>query len=72
MENFIPTLIIVEKYFKQSNSALTCTFMAMDLAPYYTKLAWLDANRPEIVKETMLHDINGLKSDCDHFVPRLA
>jgi hypothetical protein len=72
MKNFIPTLIIVEKHFKQSNSDLTCTFMAMDLAPYYTKLAWLDTNRPEIVKETILHDINGLKSDCDHFVPRLA
>jgi hypothetical protein len=72
MKNFVETALIIEKHFKSSKSAVACAFMAMELAPYYTKLAWLDANHPEIVAETILHDYQGLKSDCDHFVPRLA
>jgi hypothetical protein len=72
MKNFIETALIIEKYFKPSKSALDCAFMAMELAPYYTKLALLDANYPEIVAETILHDYQGLKSDDDYFVPRLA
>jgi len=72
MENFIETALIIEKHFKPSKGAYTCAFMAMELAPYYTKLAWLDANEPSLVAATILHDYQGLKSDCDHFVPRLA
>jgi predicted HD phosphohydrolase len=72
MENFINTLIIIEKHFKPSKSAYTCAFMAMELAPYYTKLAWLDANEPSLVAATILHDYQGLSSDIDDFLPRLA
>ena len=57
---------------KPSKSALECVYMAMELAPYYTKLAWLEANCPDEVTATILHDYQGLKSDDDYFVPRLA
>jgi hypothetical protein len=72
MQNFIDTLIIIEKYFKPSMGAYTCALMAMELAPYFEKLACLEANYPDEVKATILHDYQGLKSDDDYFVPRLA
>ena len=72
MENFISTLIIIEKHFKPSKSALACVYIAMELAPYYTKLALLDANNPSLVVPTVLHDYNGLQSDCDNFQPKLG
>lgn len=72
MENFIPTFLIVEKYFKVEKSAYWCGYVSTKLAPYYNKLAQLEANNPSLVYETILHDYNGLQSDCDHFVPRLA
>jgi hypothetical protein len=72
MQNFIDTLIIIEKHLKPSKSALECVYMAMELAPYFEKLACLEANYPDEVKATILHDYQGLKSDDDYFVPRLA
>jgi hypothetical protein len=72
MENFINTVLIIEKYFKSSMGAYTCACMAMELAPYYTKLALLDANNPSLVVTTILHDYEGLRSDDDFFLPRLA
>ena len=72
MKNFIPTLAIVEKYFRSSNSALICCMMAMDLEPYYTKLSLLERDCPYVVKETILHDINGIKSKDENFLPRLS
>lgn len=72
MKNLIPTLEIIKKHFKSTKPAWECTFMAMELEPYYKKLAQLDANNPSLVYETILHDYNGLRSDCDHFVPRLG
>lgn len=72
MENFIPTYLIVKKYFKVEKSAYWCGCVAMELEPYYKKLAQLEANNPSLVYETILHDYNGLRSDCDHFVPRLG
>lgn len=72
MENFIPTFLIVEKYFKHEKGQYWCGYVAMELAPYYEKLAQLDANNHSLVYETILHDYNGLRSDCDFFVPRLA
>jgi hypothetical protein len=72
MQNFIDTLIIIEKYFKPSMGAYTCALMAMELAPYYEKLALLEANNPNIVADTISHDYVGLRSDDDYFVPRLA
>ena len=72
MENFIPTFLIVEKYFKVEKSQYWRGYVAMKLTPYYEKLAQLDANNPSLVYETILHDFNGLESDCDFFVPRLA
>ena len=72
MENFIDTLIIIEKHFKPSKSALACVYMAMELAPYYEKLALLDVKNPSLVVPTVLHDYNGLQSDCDYFIPKLG
>jgi hypothetical protein len=72
MENFIDTLIIIEKHFKPSKSALACVYIAMELAPYYTKLSLLDAYNPALIVPTVLHDYNGLKSDCDNFQPKLG
>ena len=72
MKNFIETALIIEKHFRATKSAHTCAFMAMELAPYYEKLALLDANNPSLVVPTILHDYNGLRSDDDFFVPRLA
>jgi surface antigen len=72
MQNFIDTLVIIERHLKPSKSALECVYMAMELAPYFEKLAWLEANYPNEVKATILHDYQGLKSDDDYFVPRLA
>ena len=79
MENFINTLVIIEKHFRATKSAYTCAFMAMELAPYYEKLALLDANNPSLVVPSIsnhllpiLHDYEGLKSDDDFFLPRLA
>ena len=46
--------------------------MAMDLEPYYTKLSLLERDCPNVVKETILHDINGIKSKDENFLPRLA
>jgi hypothetical protein len=71
MENFIDTLIIIEKHFKASKGALACVYMAMELAPYYSKLALLDVKNPGLVVPTVLHDYEGLKSDIDNFIPRL-
>lgn len=72
MENFIPTFLIVEKYFKVEKSAYWCGYVAMKLAPYYEKLARLEANNSSLVYATILHDYNGLQSGCAHFLPRLA
>jgi hypothetical protein len=72
MENFINTVLIIEKYFKPSIGAYTCACMAMELAPYYEKLALLEVNNPSLVHETILHDYEGLRSDNDYFIPRLA
>jgi hypothetical protein len=72
MKNLIPTLEIVEKYFRHEKSQYWCAYASMELAPYYEKLARLEANNPSLVYETILHDYNGLRSDDDHFLPRLA
>jgi hypothetical protein len=72
MENLLPTLAIVEKHFKVEKSAYWCAYVSIELAPYYEKLARLDANNPSLVVGTILHDYYGLKSDDDFFVPRLA
>lgn len=72
MENFINTLVIIEKHFKVEKGQYWCAYASMELAPYYEKLARLEANNPSLVYETILHDYNGLRSDCDFFVPRLA
>ena len=72
MKNLIPTLEIVEKYFRHEKSQHWCAYASMELAPYYEKLARLDANNPSLVYETILHDYNGLRSDDDFFLPRLA
>ena len=72
MKNLIPTLEIIEKFFKHEKGQYWCAYASMELAPYYEKLARLEANNPNLVYETILHDYNGLKSDCDHFLPRLA
>lgn len=72
MTNLLATALIIEKYFKSTKSAWECTFMAMELEPYYEKLALLDVLAPHQVAETILHDYHGLRSDCDHFVPRLG
>lgn len=72
MENLLPTLAIVEKHFKVEKSAFWCAIVSIELAPYYEKLARLDANCPHLVVDTILHDYNGLKSKDDHFLPRLA
>lgn len=72
MTNLLPTLEIVEKYFKHEKGQYWCAYASMELAPYYEKLARLDTNCPHLVAETIIHDYNGLKSDCDFFVPRLA
>jgi hypothetical protein len=72
MTNLLPTLAIVEKHFKVEKSAYWCAYVSIELAPYYEKLARLDANNPSLVVGTILHDYYGLKSDDDFFVPRLA
>ena len=79
MKNFIPTLAIVEKYFRHEKGQYWCAYASMELAPYYEKLARLEANNPSLVVPSIsnhllpiLHDYNGLKSDDDFFVPRLA
>jgi len=71
MENFINTLIIIEKHFRASKSALACVYIAMELAPYYEKLALLDVKNPGLVVPTVLHDYQGLSGDIDGFIPRL-
>ncbi len=71
MENFIDTLIIIEKHFKASKGSLDCVYMAMELAPYYEKLALLDSINPSLVVPTVLHDYKGLSEDIDGFLPRL-
>lgn len=72
MKNLIPTLEIIERYFRHEKKQHWCAYVAMELAPYYEKLARLEANCPHLVYETILHDYNGLRSDDDHFLPRLA
>ena len=72
MTNLLPTLAIVEKHFKVEKSAYWCAYVSIELAPYYEKLARLEANNPSLVCETIPHDYYGLKSDDDFFVPRLA
>jgi hypothetical protein len=72
MKNLIPTLEIVEKYFRHEKSQHWCAYASMELAPYYEKLARLEANNPSLVADTILHDYNGLRSDDDFFLPRLA
>ena len=71
-KNLLPTLAIIEKHFKVEKSALACVYIALEMAPYYEKLALLDANNPSLVVPTILHDYEGLKSDKDYFIPRLA
>ena len=72
MKNFIPTLAIVEKYFRHEKGQYWCAYASMELAPYYEKLARLEANNPSLVVPTILHDYEGLRSDDDFFLPRLA
>ena len=79
MKNLIPTLEIVEKYFRHEKSQHWCAYASMELAPYYEKLARLEANNPSLVVPSIsnhllpiLHDYNGLRSDDDFFLPRLA
>ena len=72
MKNLIPTLAIIEKYFRHEKNQHWCVYASMELAPYYEKLAQLEANNPSLVYETILHDYNGLQSDDDFFLPRLA
>ena len=72
MTNLIPTLEIIEKYFRHEKGQYWCAYASMELAPYYEKLARLEANNPGLVAGTILHDYNGLKSDDDFFLPRLA
>jgi hypothetical protein len=46
--------------------------MAVEIAPYYEKLAFLDANYPELVRETIEHDYKGLRTNNEYFVPKLS
>jgi hypothetical protein len=72
MDNTLKTLQIIEKHLRSQYSFLACIYIAQKLAPYYENLAWLEANFPSQVKETILHDYEGLKANDEHFLPRLA
>lgn len=72
MENFIETYEIVEKHFKYEHSAFWRVCVAFKIAPYYENLAKLDANNPSLVYATILHDYNGLLTEDEYFLPRLA
>jgi hypothetical protein len=72
MKNLIKTQIIVEKYFRKTESAMACLYIAIELVPYYENLKRLDENYPELVRETIEHDYMGLRTDNEYFVPRLG
>ena len=44
----------------------------LDMKINFDKLVSLDKNCPDLVAETLIHDYNGLKTEDEFFLPRLA
>lgn len=44
----------------------------LDTKINFDKLVALDKNCPDLVGETLIHDYNGLKTEDEFFLPRLA
>jgi hypothetical protein len=72
--NILKTLAIVEKHLKKDHSFLSCIHIAqtLDMKINFDKLVALDKNCPDLVAETLIHDYNGLKTEDEFFLPRLA
>ena len=72
--NILKTLAIVERYLKKEYSFMGCIHIAqtLDTKINFDKLVALDKNCPELVAETLIHDYNGLKTEDEFFLPRLA
>jgi hypothetical protein len=72
--NILETIKIVEKYLKKDHSFMGCIHIAqtLDMKINFEKLVALDKNCPELVAETLIHDYNGLKTEDEFFLPRLA
>jgi hypothetical protein len=61
-------------YIALENGISICSLLGgnVEFLAYYEKLALLEVNNPSLVHETILHDYEGLRSDNDYFIPRLA
>ena len=72
--NILKTLAIVEKYLRKDQSFMGCIHIAqtLDMKINFYKLVSLDKNCPDLVAETLIHDYNGLKTEDEFFLPRLA
>jgi hypothetical protein len=72
--NILKTLAIVERYLRKNHSFMGCIHIAqtLDTKIDFDKLVALDKNCPDLVAETLIHDYNGLKTEDEFFLPRLA
>ena len=72
--NILKTLAIVEKHLRKNHSFMGCIHIAqtLDTKINFDKLVALDKNCPDLVAETLIHDYNGLKTEDEFFLPRLA
>ena len=72
--NILKTIAIVEKHLRKYHSFMGCIHIAqtLDTKINFDKLVALDKNCPDLVAETLIHDYNGLKTEDELFLPRLA
>jgi hypothetical protein len=72
--NILKTIAIVEKHLRKNHSFMGCIHIAqtLDTKINFDKLVALDKNCPDLVAETLIHDYNGLKTEDEFFLPRLA
>jgi hypothetical protein len=72
--NILKIVEIVEKHLRKDHSFLSCIHIAqtLDMKINFDKLVSLDKNCPDLVGETLIHDYNGLKTEDEFFLPRLA
>jgi hypothetical protein len=72
--NIVKIVEIVEKHLRKDHSFLACIHIAqtLDTKIDFDKLVSLDENCPDLVAGTIIHDYNGLKTEDEFFLPRLA
>ena len=76
MKNLQKTLDIVMYHFPSVHGNITIWDITQTLEPYAEKLIELHElfknEQSTIVRDTIMHDYNGLKSKDENFIPRLS